>query len=263
MTSTNGRRTARPTAVLLAAASTAALAVGLLAVAGQASPVTIDPVTRLAGTAGVTPVEPSLAPAPGPGATAPAGIPRPGAAWVDRMARRTGIGATALSAYASAHLRLAVEKPRCLLSWATLAGVGYVESRHGTIGGRTLDRDGRPGLTPIVGVALTGAGAVAHIGDTDGGRIDGDATYDRAVGPMQFVPGTWRTWGSDGDGDGAAEPQDLDDAAYSAGRYLCAAGVPLDSGTAWTGAVLSYNPSTTYLRDVLAAANAYASRSTG
>jgi membrane-bound lytic murein transglycosylase B len=156
-----------------------------------------------------------------------------------------------------------VEKPRCRLSWATLAGVGWVESQHGTFGGRTLGVDGRPGLTPIFGVPLSGVGPVAYVADTDGGRIDGDSRYDRAVGPMQFVPSAWRTWGSDGDGDGAADPQDVFDAAYSAGRYLCAAGLPLKSAIAWSRAVLSYNPSATYLRDVLAAANAYASRSTG
>jgi membrane-bound lytic murein transglycosylase B len=80
---------------------------------------------------------------------------------------------------------------------------------------------------------------------------------------MQFLPSTWRRWGSDGDGDGAADPQDLDDAAYSAGRYLCASGIPLDTAFSWTRAVLSYDPSPTYLRDVLAAANAYAARSVG
>ena len=162
-----------------------------------------------------------------------------------------------------ADLRLGVEQPRCGLSWSTLAGVGYVESRHGTIGGRRLGADGRPGLTPIFGVPLTGAGPVAHVADTDDGRLDGDTLVDRAVGPMQFVPSAWRTWGSDGDGDGAADPQDVFDAAYSAGRYLCAVGLPLKSAIAWTRAVLSYNPSASYLRDVLAAANAYASRSIG
>ncbi len=46
-------------------------------------------------------------------------------------------------------------------------------------------------------------------------------TYDRAVGPMQFLPGTWGRWGSDGDRDGVSDPQDVDDAALAAARYLC------------------------------------------
>ena len=38
------------------------------------------------------------------------------------------------------------------------------------------------------------------------GRLDGDDTWDRAVGPMQFIPSTWAWSGRDGDGDGVAQP---------------------------------------------------------
>ena len=263
MTPSDSRRTLRSAATLVGLASGVTLVAGLLVLASQASGGAVDPLAGFVQAASVSPVVPSTAPAPGPAASATAGVPRPGVAWVERTSRRTGIGATALSAYASADLRLGREQPRCRLSWATLAGIGYVESRHGTIGGRRLGADGRPGLTPIFGVPLTGTGPVARVADTDDGRFDGDTEYDRAMGPMQFLPSTWRTWGSDGDGDGAADPQDLDDAAYSAGRYLCSSGLPLDSAVSWTRAVLSYNPSASYLRDVLAAANTYALRSIG
>jgi membrane-bound lytic murein transglycosylase B len=263
VTAENGRRAVRTAAALVGLATILTLVVGLVALATHSGGVTADPLAGLAPAASVLPVAPSTVPAPGPAAAATAELPRPDVAWVGRNAERTGIGAIALSAYASADLRLAVERPRCRLSWATLAGIGYVESRHGTIGGRRLGVDGRPGLLPIFGVPLTGAGPLARVPDSDDGRFDGDVRYDRAMGPMQFVPSTWRTWGSDGDGDGEVDPQDIDDAAYSAGHYLCAAGVPLDSAVAWTRGVLSYNPSVSYLRDVLAAANAYASRSIG
>jgi membrane-bound lytic murein transglycosylase B len=120
---------------------------------------------------------------------------------------------------------------------------------------------GRP-LQEIVGVALTGAGAVAAVPDTDGGQIDGDPTVDRAVGPLQFLPSTWETWASDGDHDGVADPQDADDAALAAARYLCVSG-DLRTGEGWTRAVLSYNHSTDYLNAVYAASKAFAERSTG
>ncbi len=261
MTAAGRRRAFRAAAALLCVASAAGLVTAvLLAAPGTGGRIAVDPVVALAQVTTAAPAPSSAAPSPGPVA-APSVAPRPDRAWLDLIARRTGIGATALSAYASADLRMAADQPRCGLSWATLAGLGYVESRHGTIGGRTLGADGRPGLSPIFGVPLTGAGPVALVADTDDGRLDGDTRFDRAVGPLQFVPSTWRRWGGDGDGDGDADPHDLDDAAWSAARYLCASGVPLDSGTAWTGAVLSYNLSSTYVQDVLAATNAYASRS--
>jgi membrane-bound lytic murein transglycosylase B len=258
------QRDSRPAVRIAAALVGLALTlVAGLVLTSQVGGGAVDPVAGYVRAATVLPSAPSTAPVPGPAASEGPGLPRPDVGWVDRTARRTGIATTALSAYASADLGLGGDQPRCRLSWATLAGIGYVESRHGTIGGRLLGGDGRPGLTPIFGVHLTGEGPVARIADTDDGRLDGDHRYDRAVGPMQFLPSTWRRWGSDGDGDGAADPQDLDDAAYSAGRYLCASGVPLDSAVSWTRAVLSYDPSAGYLRDVLAAANAYASRSIG
>ncbi|MGG7381593.1 lytic transglycosylase domain-containing protein, partial [Escherichia coli] len=75
----------------------------------------------------------------------------------------------------------------------------------------------------ITGPPLDGNG-VASIPDSDGGRWDGDTTWDRAVGPMQFLPGTWRTLGRDGNGDRVADPNNLFDAAVSAAGYLCLSG---------------------------------------
>ena len=45
-----------------------------------------------------------------------------------------------------------------------------------------------------------------------------------AVGWMQFLPSTWRRWGTDASGDGVADPYDPQDAIFSAARYLDAAG---------------------------------------
>ncbi|WP_447407116.1 lytic murein transglycosylase, partial [Clostridium perfringens] len=80
----------------------------------------------------------------------------------------------------------------------------------------------------IRGPALDGDG-VAAIADTDGGRWDGDTLWDRAVGPMQFIPDTWSRWGADGNGDGAADPNQIDDAALATARYLCGASAMTDA----------------------------------
>lgn len=242
----------------------AGAAVALVLGLSASVPPVVDPVAQLAELETAVVAPPPATPVPPPGSAAAASAaagPAPDPQWVTDVAARTGIPPRALAAYAAADLRAQGELPDCAIAWATLAGIGYVESRHGTIAGAALGADGRPDGKPIIGVALSGTGPVAHIADSDRGRLDGDAVYDRAVGPMQFIPGTWRQWGADGDGDGHADPQDLDDAAWAAARYLCASGGRLDATGPWRRAVLSYNPSQRYVRDVLTATNAYATRS--
>lgn len=176
-------------------------------------------------------------------------------AWVEQTSQSTGIPVRALQAYATAHLIIQIEQPDCGLSWNTLAGIGLIETAHGSHGGAVLGTDGRP-EPPIRGAALDGNG-VAAIPDTDGGSWDGDAVWDRAVGPMQFIPDTWSRWGVDADGDGRADPNQIDDAALAAGRYLCASG-EMRSVDGWRGAVFSYNHLDTYVDAVAEAANRYA-----
>jgi membrane-bound lytic murein transglycosylase B len=178
--------------------------------------------------------------------------------WVQKVSARTGIGEVALSAYASAALRLADEQPGCRLGWTTLAGIGGVESIHGTDGGAYLLADGRTSQ-PIIGPALDGTQGTAAIrASAETSLWHGDSTWDHAVGPMQFIPSTWERWQSDGNHDGVSDPSNIADAAYAAGRYLCAAGSDLTTARGWTQAVFSYNQSDTYVRTVLAYANAYA-----
>jgi hypothetical protein len=183
------------------------------------------------------------------------------APWLAITAARTGIPERALMAYAIADLRVTADLPGCRVHWPTLAGIGAVESRHGDAGGG-LDASGVP-TRPIIGVALDGRPGVATVLDSDAGRLDGDRSHDRAVGPMQFVPSTWATWRTDGDDDGVADPQDLDDAALAAARYLCSSGTDLSSAAGWTRAVLAYNPSMDYVRAVNQAAARYAGASRG
>ncbi|MGW3232943.1 lytic transglycosylase domain-containing protein, partial [Kitasatospora sp. NPDC001095] len=128
--------------------------------------------------------------------------------------------ATVFAAYRQAEASLAQRSPGCHLPWQLLAAIGQVES--GQANGGQVDAAGTT-LTPILGPALDGNGFAA-IADTDGGRYDGDARWDRAVGPMQFIPSTWASWGVDANGDGKADPNNVFDATETAGRYLCAGG---------------------------------------
>jgi membrane-bound lytic murein transglycosylase B len=188
--------------------------------------------------------------------------PQPDPAWVNRVAVVTGIPVRALEAYAQTTLLLADEQPRCRVGWPTLAGIGKIESGHGTQGGTHLLADGRPAI-PILGPALDGSAGFAAIPATTGSTaLHGDARWDHAIGPMQFIPSTWLRWASDGDGDGRSDPNNIDDAAYAAGRYLCASGADLTTGAGWHRAILSYNHSDQYAADGLDAANRYARAST-
>ncbi|HEU4675836.1 MAG TPA: hypothetical protein VFS29_07610 [Motilibacteraceae bacterium] len=194
-------------------------------------------------TVGVTPT-PTTTPAPADPVAAARGL------------TASGIPVRALAAYSAAASALDRAEPACRLDWPLLAAIGRVESNHGRFGGSVLGVDGRS-RPDIVGPALDGHG-FALVRDTDGGRLDGDPRYDRAVGPMQFLPGTWAVVGTDADGDGTADPQDLDDAAVAAGRYLCAYGADLADPAQRRASILRYNHSAEYADLVLALADAYA-----
>jgi hypothetical protein len=104
------------------------------------------------------------------------------------------------------------------LPWTVLAGIGAVETGHG-----------------------------ANVHRSTKG----------AVGPMQFLPSTFASYGIDGNGDGVADIHDPADAVYSAARYLCLWGAGR-GGQALYDAVWAYNHADWYVRRVFAFANAYA-----
>jgi membrane-bound lytic murein transglycosylase B len=193
-----------------------------------------------------------------PEAAAPAPISngRVDAGWLRAASRATGIPARVLRAYATAADRANADQPSCGLSWNTVAAIGRIESIHGAVNGSRIHDDGvaRP---RIRGVPLDGDGVRAIV-DTDGGALDGDRKWDRAVGPMQFIPTTWDRWGTDGDRDGHRNPQDVDDAALGTGRYLCDSGKELGTRDGWLRAVVTYNQSTVYVRNVSRTATRYA-----
>lgn len=163
----------------------------------------------------------------------------------------------AYDAYVRAARTVDAQLPSCRISWWALAAVGRIESRHGQFGGAVILANGDV-LPRIVGPALDG-GAFRAIPDTDGGRWDGDTVWDRAVGPMQFIPSTWAAVGTDGNGDGVADPHNFYDAATAAARYLCrgAGGRPLDRADGLRAAALSYNRSGAYADRVLELARSY------
>jgi len=214
----------------------------------------------------LTAVQDAAAPAPRwapPPVSAPVAAATPGtgiaglvdARWAASTAAATGIPERAVLAYAGAALAKAASMPACRLSWTTLAAVGRVESSNGQHGGSSIGADGTV-TPPIFGVELNGDG-VALIPDSDSGKIDGDASSDRAVGPMQLIPQTWRNWHTDGNGDGVEDPQNIDDAVMATTNYLCRASTALDTEKGWRAAIGAYNSTDAYLREVARVGVAY------
>ena len=74
---------------------------------------------------------------------------------------------------------------------------------------------------------------------------------------MQFIPSTWEKWGSDANGDDVADPNQIDDAALTTARYLCASG-SMTSPEGWRAGVYSYNHDNDYVDKVAKVANGYA-----
>ena len=161
-----------------------------------------------------------------------------------------GIPNVALNAYRVAAARMESAQPSCGIDWSLLAGIGRVESNHGRYGGAVLNSDGTAS-PKILGPALNGV-KFAFIGDSDNGQWDGDTSYDRAMGPMQFIPTTWRAYAIDADGNGSTDPFNINDAALAAANYLCTAGGDLRTVAGQREAVFAYNHSDSYVNQVLA-----------
>jgi hypothetical protein len=172
--------------------------------------------------------------------------------------KSTGIPRLALAAYINAAASQDRQSPACGLSWQVLAGIGYIESDHARSGGSA--NPGWSGIAnpPIYGPLLDGSSGIALISDTDHGALDGNATYDRAVGPMQFLPATWREYEEGASGHSTPDPQNINDATISAARYLCASGQDLRTADGLIAAVYGYNHSFNYVSAVLSVAIRYA-----
>jgi len=135
------------------------------------------------------------------------------------------------------------------LPWPVLAAIGFIESRHaqGRADPTTGDVD-----PPIIGPALDGTNGTQRIADPS--SPDG---WAHAQGPMQFLPSTWARWGRLAPRrppDAQASPHNAWDAIHSAAAYLCAGRPRIED---LEQAILSYNHSSAYLRDVIAKATEY------
>jgi len=122
------------------------------------------------------------------------------------------------------------------LPWSLLAAIGYIESRH-TPDAIGPPLDGGPNVRAIPASAY-------------GIGLHGDRRWERAVGMMQFLPGTFATYRDRGI---VEDPRDPADAVTAAAAYLTDSGAPEDL----RGALLRYNNSTKYVQDVLDAAARY------
>ncbi|MDN8605134.1 lytic murein transglycosylase [Corynebacterium ureicelerivorans] len=246
---------------LIAAAAAVVMVVALIAwlIAAFSSPEQQEPLQPV----------PSTMPPPAAEAPPAIDIHAPGRTsdllfdWSQDIGNATDISGQAVRAYANAALIAAESWPACNLTWNTLAGIGWVETRHGTYTGRfhnsVLDLNGYPDPR-IIGPRLDGDG-FAQVGDTDGGTYDGDTEFDRAVGPMQFIPESWGRYGRDANGDGVADPQQIDDAALGAANLLCNSGGgsrDLATEEGWRQAIFAYNQSNDYVARVRDAAANYA-----
>jgi hypothetical protein len=160
-----------------------------------------------------------------------------------------------LTAYQNAADRMAKYNPRCNLDWQMLAGVGKVESNHARNG--QLDSRGNS-LEAILGPVLDGKKYKA-VPDSDAGRYDGDTVWDRAVGPMQFLPASWSMFIVDGNNDGISNPHNIWDSTFGTAAYLCSGGTDLSVRSNLAEALFGYNHSKPYVDAVLAWIDAYRS----
>lgn len=175
-------------------------------------------------------------------------LPLPGMGGVAGL----GIPQIVLAAYRNAELALASSDPGCHLPWNLLAGIGKVESNHAN-GGQT-DANGTT-IGQINGPALDGTLPGNEVLASKDAK--GKVTYTKAIGPMQFLPSTWKAYQSDGNGDGVADPNNVFDASLAAGKYLCSGGMDLSDPNQELRAILRYNNSVKYANDVRRWSNAY------
>lgn len=155
-----------------------------------------------------------------------------------------GFSVVALNAYYNAELVMAEADPKCGVQWWQLAGIGRVESIHGTHGTSKLKSTGVT-TRRILGPPLDGEEFLA-IPDSDGGKLDGDLVWDRAVGPMQFIPGSWRIFKADGNSDGDSDPHSMYDATVAAAKHLCNSVRNMTNSGRFRRALLDYNRSAEY-----------------
>ena len=61
----------------------------------------------------------------------------------------------------------------------------------------------------------------AQLKQESGFQANPGASSAGALGIAQFMPGTWQTWGQDGNGDGVKDPLEPADAIAAQGKFMC------------------------------------------
>jgi hypothetical protein len=194
--------------------------------------------------------------APGPAGEIGFGVGTATAASVVSTLKSTGIPTSALRAYALAQAAMVEGDKACHLPWTLMAAIGRVESNHGRVDSSTLTRQGKA-VPAIVGPTLDGGPGLPHVADTDRGVFDRDGVFDRALGPMQFLPETWRSLAVDADRDSVSDPQDVDDATLAAAVFLCSGSDDLATRSGLRTALRRYHDSSSYVSMVVAVKSAY------
>jgi len=186
-----------------------------------------------------------------PGATAPVGSVG-------------GIPPRMMAAYVRAAGAMAEMDPACKgMSWPLIAAIGKVESNHAS--GHQIAEDGLI-TPPIVGPILNGSGVGGNrtpVYDSDGGAWDGNSQFDAAVGPVQFLPSTFRGYADRVRPGGGASPQNADDETLAAALYLCGNGRDLTDYEQLKKAIYAYNFSSAYVDEVLRWMKQYAELGAG
>ncbi|WP_033292023.1 C40 family peptidase [Amycolatopsis jejuensis] len=160
--------------------------------------------------------------------------------WASRTSQWLDIPLRAMNGYARATVTLSKEQPGCHLSWITLAAIGKVASDHGRAQGDHLGDNGTL-AKPL-------------------GTLEVRDFYHRVVstpdaaGPLQLAPTVWASWQRSASG-GKPEVQNIDDAALTAGRALCANG--RDMSTDWWNGVTTLAPAPLMMHRTLATVNVY------
>jgi cell wall-associated NlpC family hydrolase len=176
----------------------------------------------------------------------PAKVPeKPGQefdAWASKTSQWLDIPLRPILGYAKTTVLLSKEQPDCHLSWITLAAVGKTTTDHGRVNGGQIGADG-VSTKPIGTVELRDF--YTHVISTA-----------NAAGPMQLTPALWAKWQQSASG-GKPDVQNIDDAALTAGRALCADHRNLSKGSDWWSAVTSLQSAPLFLHRTLATANLY------
>jgi hypothetical protein len=194
-----------------------------------------------------------------------------------------GIPEHAARAYAKAIELIPGIEPACRIDVAYLAGFGFMESGHGTVAvdpvtGEpdrpsprapvTWDPSTGESRPRIFGALLDGSGAGGNVtprpntlSPADRSFYGQDEPFLRAVGPTQFMPGTWEGVRAvaDGNGDGVADPFNYYDGALATAVKACRDGAGLAGEADQRRAALAYNGSPSYAAGVLAKAAEYRS----